>query len=38
MDGKIGSIEIGKNADLVLFDEKINIKRVYIGGELVWKE
>jgi N-acetylglucosamine-6-phosphate deacetylase len=27
-----GSIEVGKIADLILFDEKINVKRVYISG------
>lgn len=30
-----GSLDIGKDADLVLFDEGINIKRVVIGGETV---
>lgn len=38
MDKEIGSIEIGKKADLVLFDDKINIKAVYLGGKLSWKE
>lgn len=30
-----GSLDIGKDADLVLFDEGINVKRVVIGGETV---
>lgn len=38
MDKEIGSIEIGKKADLVLFDDNINIKEVYVGGNLAWKE
>jgi len=38
MDKDIGSIERGKKADLILFDEEINIKDVYLGGKLVWKE
>lgn len=38
LDKDIGSIEIGKRADLILFDEEINIKDVYLGGKLVWKE
>lgn len=28
-----GSIEAGKDADLILFDENIDIRRVWIGGE-----
>lgn len=38
MDKEIGSIEIGKRADLILFDHEINIKRVYIEGKLAWQE
>ena len=38
MDEKIGSIEVGKKADLVLFDEEINIKEVYIEGKIAWQE
>ena len=30
---KIGSIEIGKSADFVIFDENFNIKKVFIDGE-----
>lgn len=38
MDKEIGSIEIGKKADLIIFDDKINIKKVFLGGNLSWKE
>ena len=38
MDKEIGSIEIGKRADLVLFDDEIKIKKVYIEGNLAWEE
>ncbi len=30
--GKTGSIAVGKQADLALFDESISIKNVYVGG------
>ncbi|WMJ84525.1 N-acetylglucosamine-6-phosphate deacetylase [Oscillospiraceae bacterium LTW-04] len=32
MDSKIGSLEVGKQADLVLFDNDISIKSVYVSG------
>ena len=35
MDGEIGSIENGKNADLVVCDDEVNIKKVFIGGNAV---
>lgn len=38
VDKDLGSIEIGKNADLILFDENIDIKQVFIGGKLSWKK
>jgi len=31
-----GSIEIGKDADIVIFDDNINIKKVFIGGKQTW--
>lgn len=34
----IGSIAVGKNADLVLFDEEINISQVYINGKKLFEE
>lgn len=35
MQDTIGSIEIGKRADLILFDEDVNIKGVFISGERI---
>ena len=34
MDDEIGSIEIGKIADLVFTDDKFNIHKVMLGGDL----
>lgn len=34
IDSRKGSIEKGKDADLVVFDEDINVSSVYVGGEL----
>ena len=34
-DKTIGSIEVGKLADLVIFDENINVKSVYIDGNKI---
>ncbi len=35
MDGQIGSIEKGKKADLVVCDDDISIKQVYLDGNVV---
>lgn len=32
IDDKKGSIEIGKDADIIIFDENINVKMVFIAG------
>ena len=32
LEKKVGSLEKGKRADLVLFDEDINVKSVYVDG------
>ena len=34
LDDKIGSIEVGKTADLVIVDDKFNIKKVILEGEV----
>ena len=36
VDDKKGSIEKGKDADLVLFDESVNVKSVYVKGRKVF--
>ena len=33
-DGKKGSIEVGKDADLVLVDKKLNVLKVMAGGKI----
>lgn len=35
VDNEFGSLEVGKHADIVLFDENFNIKSVYMDGELI---
>lgn len=35
VDDKKGSIELGKDADLILFDDDINIECVLIGGKII---
>lgn len=35
-DQELGSIEIGKIADLIIFNENIDIKNAIIGGKLIW--
>lgn len=34
MDDEIGSIEVGKVADLVFVDDKFNVQQVMVGGEI----
>lgn len=38
IDAAKGSIEVGKDADLVLFDEDIRIERTIVGGETVYQK
>ena len=33
---KVGSIEIGKSADFVIFDENFNVKRTIIDGKIIF--
>ena len=35
---KVGSIEEGKYADLVLMDKSLNIKAVYVHGKEIYSE
>lgn len=35
IDNKKGSIDIGKDADLILFDDEINIKMVVVEGSII---
>ena len=35
MEKTIGSIDKGKNADLIFVDDKFNIKKVMLEGELI---
>ena len=30
---KLGSLEVGKAADIVLFDDEFNIKKIFIDGK-----
>jgi N-acetylglucosamine-6-phosphate deacetylase len=34
-DAELGSIELGKRADLVVLDKKLQVLQIYIGGERV---
>jgi N-acetylglucosamine-6-phosphate deacetylase len=35
LDAEIGSLEIGKRADLVVLNESLEVEAVYIGGEQI---
>lgn len=37
-DDRKGSVEVGKDADIVIFDEDINISHTIIGGEVFYKK
>ncbi|WP_282138241.1 N-acetylglucosamine-6-phosphate deacetylase [Rossellomorea aquimaris] len=36
IDHKVGSLEIGKMANIALIDEKWDVRATFVGGELVW--
>jgi N-acetylglucosamine-6-phosphate deacetylase len=38
VDGRKGSLEAGKDADIVLFDDQINIGLTMIGGRVVYEK
>ena len=33
IDNEVGSLEVGKRADLVVMDAELDVKQVYVGGE-----
>lgn len=35
LDAQLGSLEVGKLADLLVLDAELNVKQVYVGGERV---
>ena len=35
VDSDVGSLEVGKRADLVVLDAELNVRQVYVGGERV---
>lgn len=35
IDKRKGSIQVGKDADLIVFDNQINVSKVFVNGELV---
>jgi N-acetylglucosamine-6-phosphate deacetylase len=35
IDGEVGSLAVGKRADLVVLDSELNVEQVYVGGERV---
>ena len=37
MDDKIGSIEIGKNADFTILDKNLQVSKVVLAGKIVYK-
>ena len=34
MDGELGSLEPGKRANVILMDDMVNVRSVYLDGEL----
>lgn len=38
IDNKTGSIEIGKNADIIIFDDDFDVKQTIIEGQTVYKK
>ena len=33
VEAEIGSLEVGKRADLLALDTELNVKQVYVGGQ-----
>ena len=38
VDARKGSLEIGKDADMIIIDENCNIYKTYVGGELCYEK
>jgi N-acetylglucosamine-6-phosphate deacetylase len=38
IDSKKGSLAVGKDADILILDRELNIKRIYIKGRLYKKQ
>ena len=36
IDHEVGSLEIGKKANIALIDEKWDVRATFVGGEMVW--
>ncbi|WP_201716717.1 N-acetylglucosamine-6-phosphate deacetylase [Rossellomorea arthrocnemi] len=36
IDHEVGSLEIGKKANIVLIDDKWDVRATFVGGEMVW--
>ena len=36
LDQQIGSLEVGKQADVLVLDQELRLKRTYVGGDLVY--
>lgn len=37
LDGEIGSVEVGKRADLIILDDQFNVSMTMLGGNTVYK-
>lgn len=37
LDGTKGSLETGKDADVIVFDDNFEVRAVFIGGRLKWQ-
>ncbi|MDE7263718.1 MAG: amidohydrolase family protein [Anaeroplasmataceae bacterium] len=38
LEKELGSIEIGKKADIILFDAQVDVKQVYVNGDVKFKK
>ena len=35
IDDKVGSIEVGKKANLIIIDDMVNVEKVFLEGDLM---